>query len=243
VVVGVDDYDDEDSYEDHDNDPRALHYAIERLRLSDIADFTLSFTAWPLRWEVFRGSLFKGFVLQQDIVAFISNIHRRLSDVRLYNQGWSDWTYSYNEDPRTLAGLTIDWKAWKAHYPPDADDIQRATVEAALLRPVAPQTGHFAAFRRRWLGALVRRYRGTRTKVIFVRLARGPVVRPPSLVRKRSASIREFASLPNVRLIDEHAFESLERPELFKDALHLNRDGCARFSAMLVEQVGQALKQ
>jgi hypothetical protein len=46
-----------------------------------------------------------------------------------------------------------------------------------------------------------------------------------------------------VYLCEEHAFESLEHPELFKDALHLNRDGCARFSPMLVEEIGKILKQ
>jgi hypothetical protein len=46
-----------------------------------------------------------------------------------------------------------------------------------------------------------------------------------------------------VVLANEHAFDSLERPELFKDALHLNREGCARFSGLLVEEVSRILKQ
>ncbi len=85
------------------------------------------------------------------------------------------------------------------------------------------------------------RYRGSRTKIVFVRLPRGPVVRPDKLVRKKSASIREFARSPNVLLCDEHAFDSLERPEFFKDAVHLNREGCARFSAMLAAEVSRVL--
>jgi hypothetical protein len=243
VVIGVDDYDDEDTFEDHAEDIRALHYAIVRLRLSDVLWFARSFPTWPARWEAFRGSLFKGFVLQRDIQAFLTNPRKRCADVEINNRGWSDWTYDYNEDPRSLAGLSIDWKAWKASFPHGADDVQRASVQWSLLRPVAPQTGKFAEFRRRWYGRILDRYRGSRTRIVFVRLARGPVVRPASLVQKKSASIREFASRPNVRLVDEHAFDSLERPELFKDALHLNREGCARFSAMLVEQVGRVLER
>jgi hypothetical protein len=243
VVIGVDDYDDEDSFVDLGDDIRALHYAIVRLRLSDVPGFALSFRTWPHRWEAFRGGLYKGFVLQRDIQAFLDNPGKRYADVELTNRGWSDWTYNYNEDPRSLAGLSIDWKTWKANFPPGADDGQRASVEATLLRPVAPQTGQFAAFRRRWYGSIIDRYRGSRTRIVFIRLARGPVLRPESLVRKKSASIRELASRPNVRLVDEHAFDSLERPELFKDALHLNREGCARFSAMLVEQVGRVLER
>ena len=243
VVFGVNDFDDEDDYEDHSADSRTLHYVIVRLRLTDAIDFARSFPTWSQRWEVFRGGLFKGFVLARDIQAFLSKPGKRIEEVRLYRKGWADWTYNYNEDPRSLAGLQIDWAAWKASFPPGADEAQRITVGTVLLRPVAPQTGRYANFRRLWYGRMLDRYRGSRTKIIFVRLARGPVVRPASLVKKKSASIREFASRPNVFLANEHAFDSLERPELFKDALHLNRAGATRFSAMLVEEIGRILKQ
>jgi lysophospholipase L1-like esterase len=46
-----------------------------------------------------------------------------------------------------------------------------------------------------------------------------------------------------VFLANEHAFDPLERPELFKDALHLNRAGATRFSAMLVDEIARILKQ
>jgi hypothetical protein len=243
VVFGVDDFDDEDTYEDHSADSRTLHYAIVRLRLADTIDFTRSFPTWSQRWEAFRGGLFKGFVLARDIQAFLSKPRNRIEDVRRYRNEWADWTYNYNEDPRSLAGLQIDWAAWKASFPPGADEVQRETVNTVLLRPVAPQTGRYASFRRLWYGRMLDRYRESRTRIIFIRLARGPAVRPDSLVHKESASIREFAARPNVFLANEHAFDSLERPELFKDALHLNREGCARFSGLLVEEVSRILKQ
>jgi hypothetical protein len=208
-----------------------------------VVELSASFPSWAARWEVFRGALFKGFVLARDVQAFLSKPKERIKQVRLYNAGWAYWNYIYNEDPRSLAGLQIDWSAWKASFPPGADQIQRVTVANILLRPVAPQTGHYAGFRRLWFRRILDRYRGSRTKIIFVRLARGPIPRPTGLVRKKSASIREFAARSNVFLADEHAFESLERPELFKDALHLNRAGSARFSAMLVDEVSRILKR
>ena len=185
--------------------------------------------------------MFKGFVLQRDIQAFLSNPKKRLEDVEINDRGFEDWTYNYNEDPRSLAGLQIDWALGKATFPPGADQIQRDTVNLSLMRPAAPQTGTFANSQRLWYGRIIDRYRGSRTRIVFLRLARGPVVRPASLVQKKSASIREFARRPNVLLCDEHAFDSLERPELFKDAVHLNREGCARFSAMLAAEVGRVL--
>src|SRR6266849_3488033 len=101
VVFGVNDFDDEDDYEDHSADSRTLHYAIVRLRLTDTIDFARSFPTWSQRWEAFRGVLFKGFVLARDIQDFLSKPSKRIEEVRLYSKSWVDWTYNYNEDPRS----------------------------------------------------------------------------------------------------------------------------------------------
>jgi lysophospholipase L1-like esterase len=61
------------------------------------------------------------------------------------------------------------------------------------------------------------------------------------LVAKKSSSIREMASRPEVLLANEHAFDALERPELFRDGMHLNREGIARFSVMLTGEVERLL--
>jgi lysophospholipase L1-like esterase len=44
-----------------------------------------------------------------------------------------------------------------------------------------------------------------------------------------------------VILANEHLFDSLEHPEFFKDAMHMNRDGVERFSAMLADEVARLL--
>jgi lysophospholipase L1-like esterase len=106
---------------------------------------------------------------------------------------------------------------------------------------VGPQTGDLAAHRREWFGKIVDRYRDSPTKIVFLRLARGPIPRPDNLEQKQSNTIREFARRPNVLLVPEHAFDSLERPEFYKDGMHLNREGAARFSAMLAEEMAKLL--
>jgi lysophospholipase L1-like esterase len=77
--------------------------------------------------------------------------------------------------------------------------------------------------------------------VILFRLPRGPITRPPYLVKKLTSSVRELASLPNVVLVNEHFFDDLEHPELFKDAMHLNRAGVGRFSEMMADEVARIL--
>jgi lysophospholipase L1-like esterase len=240
VIFGTPDYDDEDEFFNPFDDIRALHYTIARLRWTDAVPFALSFQDPELRWQALRGAMLKGTVLQRDIFDFLNHPQHRLEYVALCRRGWAGWTYDYQEATRSMAGLKIDWATRTATLPPDADENQRETIQPVLSERAA-QTGRLAAYRRQWFGKIIARYRASRTKVIFVRLPRGPIPRPEGSVRKLSSSIREFAAIPNVMLADEHAFESLERPELFKDGIHLNRAGIAAFTPMLAREISRML--
>jgi len=241
IVIGVNDYDDEDGPEDVNDDLRALHYAAARLRWRDVPEFAFSFSSAGARWQALRGSVLKGLVFQADVQEFLTDPRKRLDYVQLCRRGFASWTWDYQESPRSLAGLEVDWKSWKAKWPADCDVGQRETVERALMYHPFPHTGTVARFRRRWFGKIAERYRGSRTKIVFLKLPRGPVVRPDWLHVSRPGVIRELAAQPNVILADEHAYDALERPELFKDGLHLNREGVRRFSAMLQREVRKML--
>lgn len=240
IVFGVDDYDDEDRAFQPDDDIRALHYAITSLRWSDTIEFARSFHSRQLQWEAFRSAALKGIAYQSDIQAFLAHPRKRVEIVKITRTGFANWTYDYVEMPQTMAGLQIDWATLKATFPAGFDQNQRETV-SFLVHPPDPQNGRLAAYRRTWFSRIIDRYRGSRTKIIFIRLARGPIAPPGNLAKKLSASIREFGSRPNVILADEHAFDSLEHPEYFKDGMHLNRAGVARFSAMLSDEVTRIL--
>ena len=241
IVIGVNDYDDEDEYLNPYDDIRPLHYVAARLRWSDALEFARSFRNPRLRWESFRAALLKGFVMQADIHAFLSHPIKRIQYVSQCRRGFESWTYGYVESKATMSGLAIDWPHLSAVEPASFSSEQRETVQLALLRKPAPQTGRLAAFRHEWFGRIIDSYRESPTKIVFVRLPRGPLVRPENLVLKKSASIRELASRPNVLLAPEHAFDALERPELFKDALHLNDEGCTLFSRMMAREIAKML--
>ena len=104
-----------------------------------------------------------------------------------------------------------------------------------------PETGHQGAYLKRWLGKIYEHYRGSPTKLIFLRLPRGGFVRPDQPRYNPQSSVRVLAMQPNVVLIDEHFFDSLERPELFRDELHLNGPGMEQFSVMITQEVSRIL--
>jgi hypothetical protein len=237
LVIGLSSFDDEDAPANPANGWYDLHYVIVRLRLADTLDFARSYEDSHLRWVALRGGIFKGFVLQRDIQEFLSAPAERIRRVRMSRRGYDWWTYSFQESESSMSGFQIDWQSGRYSAPPNANEEQKDSVQAVLYGRGYPQTGRFGAFQRVWLGRLLDRYRGSPTKIIFVRLPRGPVPAPEGMIQARSAVVREFAQRSNVMLCPEHRFDEIERPDWFKDAVHLNRAGIARFSPLLAEQI------
>lgn len=124
IVIGVDDYDDEDGAYDIGDDLATLHYVAARLRFSDVIPFALSFENSTARWQALRGSLLKGIVFQRDLLAFLSHPAKRIADVELNNRGYEEWTYGFVDTDRNVVGLKIDWTTLTATVP-------RATTHCA----------------------------------------------------------------------------------------------------------------
>ena len=175
------------------------------------------------------------------MLAFLSHPVKRIESVRQTDRGFEEWTYGYVDSAKNVAGLKIDWATFTATVPP-GDEALKDQLDRFVLYRANPQTGLYAAFRRKWFGRILDYYRDMPTKIVFVRLPRGPIPRPATLIQKKSSSIREFAARPGVILAGEHAFESLENPELFKDAFHMNDAGCSRFSVLMAQEVSRLVR-
>jgi len=230
-----------DTYNDREFEPVAdremdLRYLAPLLRLSDLWSFSMSYTEWPLRALAARTVLLKGMAFQQDFQAYLAHRHAREENVRLVHRMGAFWIYNSVWERHNLEGIEVDWAANRVRVPDWADAARRREIEEVLLRPVPPITPSYAAYRLRWIGAIVDRYRGTRTRIVFYRLPRGPVARP-GLPEDAASSVRQLARRPGAMLIDEHTFDSLERPELFGDAMHLNEAGGIEFSRALAQLV------
>ena len=189
IVFGLDDYDDEDPGWDWADDARSIHYLAARLRLMDAIEFAGSYRSWPLRWEAFRDVLFRGLIYQDDLRALLRHPGNRLHDAIETRDHSEDLYYVWSGLERDMKGFAADWDTLKVtSYPPWADEKLREDINNFLLHPVYPQTGHPGEYRRRWLGKMIDRYRNTATKIIFIRLPRGPVVRPGNPVIDRKST-------------------------------------------------------
>ncbi len=238
ILLPFDDYIDED-WEDHSTRLIDLAMIAPLLTLRDIPEFCSSYPTAELKARCVAGLLAKGWTYQQDL-------QRLLRDYKL-RQRSLDWTrtnsyatlYNFPGTEQSLEGLTVDWQKREFGFPPQLSDARRRGIEDVLLRGGAPQLGTLTRYRLQWYGKIAARYAGTKTKLIYFQLPRGPLVRPtPNL---EATALRTLSRDKNSITLSPDLFEHLERPKFFIDAMHLNRLGSERFTDALVSAVSERL--
>jgi hypothetical protein len=229
VVFGIDHYADVDG-EDQANRIGDLNYVVGRLRLTDCPEFAFSFHS-EFRSRVLSGCLLRGIPLRDDLHALLEKPSVRFAAAKDWRNKGHGYLDGYGGKPEDVAGLTVDYAARKISYPPGLKDWQRDTVRGTLLPDPVPQVGILRDYRRKWLGKIVDFYAGSKTRVVFLELPRGPL--PPMESGVPAYVMNELKRRPNVVVLPAETFHELERPELFADGLHLNHAGRPLFSEKL----------
>ncbi len=240
IVIPSDDYNDPDSYDYQSERETDLHYLIARLELGDLLEFPWTYQSKKRQWEIVRGMLLKGSIYKRDFVEFLDHPVARIVKARYYAHDSAGWYYYYGGSDKTLAGLQIDWPHKTIRFPAGVADSDRQLVQRELFPTLPPDRGRETAYLRYWYGRIVDHYRGSDTKLIFMRVPRAPVS-PPDVPPKLASAVRQIASQPNVIVLDERTFNQLEHPDLFWDGWHLNRAGMEQFSRLLAAEVRRAL--
>lgn len=240
IVIPMPDYDDAETWDNHAEYITDLHYLIARLRWTDVWEFSRSYESAANRWRAARGILLKGLVYKVDFQDFLLHPAARLAYADQSRRESSGWYYDYVGSDRNLRGASIDWIAREVHTPPTVSPAEKEKLEG-FLAPPPPEKGRRSVYLKFWLNKIYELYRGSGTRIIFIRLPRGPFVRPDQPLFNPHSSVRELAAHNGVILSPEHFFDVLERPELFMDYAHLNAAGCAQFSRMLARHVRELL--
>lgn len=235
IAIPIDDYDDPDDYEDVADRASELPLVINHLRLTDIAPYTLSFTTWKSRLQVFRGLTLEGVVYQRDFQDFLEHPGERLQRVQDFREHGLEYGYGYQGLPHSLAGLHVDWTNHRVTLPPDFAEKPEAVADQLFRQP--PQRGMIRAYEVRWLGALVDLYRDSKTRIVIFQVPRSPAPAPVARVHLPWTSIDELRKRSWVKVADRQTFEDMERPEWFADFAHLNAAGRTVFSPRLADLV------
>jgi hypothetical protein len=241
IVVPVEDYDDYVDREDQDDREIDERLVAPLLRWTDLAGFAGTFPSRDRAWRAALGIVLKGTIYKPDFQDFLRDPSARIAYAKLAREESAGWFRDYTGPDASVAGLKIDWKAKTFEAPESVSQAARDSFPDHLFGKIDPPTPQRTAYRLRWFGKICDRYRGTGTRIIFLRLPRGPYPRPDLPPPNPASSLRQLASRPGVILDDQHFFESIEDPHLFLDAMHFNGPGEARFSAMLARHVRDLL--
>jgi hypothetical protein len=241
ILIPSDDYDDRDVSEDLADRISDLHYLAARLRITDLLEFPATYTSLENRAISTYNILLRGLIYRRDLQKFLRHPAERLENVRAHREHSAEWNYGYTGDERSLNGLAVDWNQRAVTFPPDLPPALRDSIRDDLFSPPPPATGANHRFHSRWFRRIVERYRGSGTRIIFLRLPRRPVIPPAVPTPDPNGSVRVLARETGVTAIDETFFNDLESPEWFADALHLNAAGSIRFTRMLVQETARIL--
>lgn len=214
IVVPLEDYNDEDGPWDRDDDVIDLRVTASALRLTDIAGFTRSFRDWGARGQALQGAVLKGFIYRDDLRDFLRHPAGRVSTVRLNDEHAAEWIYGYTGRSQVFN---------------ERDPV----FQGLSHRPASPQTGRYKRYRAYWLDRLMAPYAANGTRFLLFRVPRNPLPIARYGRYEPLSSVRALASRPAVVVADEGMFDSLEQPQYFFDALHLNGAGRRLFSNAL----------
>ena len=240
ILIGVEEYDDED-YEDIANREMDIRYVTPLLGWADVVPFArvVPHVAHALGGGAHRAlqglclpRRFPGLPEEPQVPHEEAGV-RAARGSRTALQPALERGRCHGSQRRL--GEADDSVSGRLHRFAEADSEQRAAAGDDGA------DGQRGAYRRLWYGRIAELFRDSPTRLVFLHLPRGPVVRPYPVVYKTAAARELAARNPKVVLLPEHAFDTLEQTRFFGDPMHLNQRGSQEFTRMAAREVARAL--
>jgi alginate O-acetyltransferase complex protein AlgI len=241
LVIPVDTYGDDDAAIgsiDGDQRQQDLHYVAFAVPPAQIPKLAGSFSGMRMQLTTALDLVLRGPILREDVQAFAADPPARFSAIAKARAVPQFEPLNWHPRTETLRGLRVDFQRNAIRYPPNLSPDERSAMAVQVLR-VAQPSPSYATYRREWLYPIVQRYAAAGTPVIFVRIPTRPAHRDST--DRLGASLGMLAQSGSARFLPAAPYLALERPELFADHDHLNRDGSERFSSILGRDVYAAL--
>ena len=238
LVIPLDTYADDDSAIgalDGNDRPFDLRYLVYRISPGAAWPLASTFTDPRKKVGYTLDLLLRAPLLREDVQDLLTDPAARAAALRRQAEGLPPAGALQTRDT-SLRGLRVDFARGTLQAPASLGPVETAALREQILRPVQPSPA-YAAYRREWLGELVRRYHAAGTPVIFVRIPTRPVHRE---VAAPEGALLDFAR-EGALVLPQGAYTALERPALFADHDHLNVAGARRFSTLLGRDVARAL--
>jgi hypothetical protein len=236
IVVGLPSFWDEDYSSELANAKLDLQLSLPVLKAIDTPEFVESFEDGNVRNDVLLGAVLKLYGYRRDVKNFALNVSDRLAERADADRYWEKSDYLYEGDKNSLAGIRIVNHNELANVPPCLEQAKVDRLKAIVFPgPPNPEfwRRHYLQY---WLNRLAQRYADSSTKIVLVCIPNKPL--PVQDLRPHiNKTISDLAKYPNVRVLPEDTFASLNKPENFSDDIHLNVGGRRQFTQMLSEKL------
>jgi hypothetical protein len=236
IVIGLPSYFDEDYSNDLANNKLDLQLTLPTLKAIDTPEFVGSFEDCSLRNEVLLTAVLKSYGYRRDVKDLVVNICDRLAERDDSDKYWEQRDYLYDGNKKSLAGISIRDHKELLNVPSHLIPMKVDRLKMAVFPgPNHPDfwKWHYLEY---WLNRFAQRYEGSATKLVIVCIPNSPL--PVQRGRpRRNDAISDMAKYPNVCVLPEDMFSTLNKPEYFWDDIHLNVRGRSSFTKMLSEKL------
>jgi hypothetical protein len=136
-----------------------------------------------------------------------------------------------------LVGTSYNPQTGQVTFAPKLTEAQRQAIRKSLIQPSESETEHYLRLQRDWIPRIVNRYSSSSTTIVLTPVPRGPFVEVPGFSMAPHAAIPGLVSQRTGISLPEQIFDSLEKPEYYFDAYHLNARGREKFTETLVTEL------
>jgi len=223
-------------YEPSTADVLRISMSAPLLRYGDCFNFASAFQRWSGRFRAFAACILRGSAYQSDVTDLLEHPIARIRSVQQETDRMH-FRDVYKGRDYDLVGTSYDPTTGQITFAPKLTEGQKQTVRKSLIRPSQSDTEYSLKLQREWIPRILNRYSNSSTAIVLTPVPRGPFAELPGFSRPYASILPNSVIQRTTFSLPEQTFNSLEKPEYFFDAFHLNSKGRQLFTETLVSQL------
>ncbi|MEW6342888.1 MAG: hypothetical protein AB1704_19690 [Pseudomonadota bacterium] len=241
VVLMVHDYDDYHNDTDFSNFSLDLKYLLPITDFRDTFTIANSFSGFHNKIDALGTLMTPIVTASDDLYDFFASPDKRISDAQSWHEHFYQWSYSYAGSTSAVPTLdaahfyNFDFTTQKWNSGEISQMQRYISFMLGEINPVDPELT--AQYRNQWYGGIAAAYSAAKVPVMIFQIPRGPYEQYDQRTFRTDGSLRDLQAAGRLTLLDQRAFELIEKPENFHDALHVNQRGRELLSAAVASAV------
>ena len=223
-------------YEPTTADALRISMTAPLLRYGDCFNFASGFQRWSGRFRAFTACLLRGSAYQNDVADLLEHPIARMRSVQREGEALQSRA-AYKGRDYDLVGTSYDPTTGEVTFAPKLTEAQKQAVRNSLRQPSQSDAEYSLKLQREWIPRILNRYSNSSTAIVLTPVPRGPFAELPGFSKAYHSILPSGVIRRTAFSLPEETFDSLEKPEYYFDAFHLNAKGRQRFTETLVSEL------